>query len=335
MADGPRYRVAMAATEGQRDWRRDVYGRAPERDALFATISGLPIEPLYGPEDVQVDYDRDLGNPGPVPVHARRLPVDAPRPAVDDAAVRGLRHARGDERALPLPARPRADGPLDGVRHADADGPRLRPPALAGRGRPRGRRRRHGRRHGAAVRRHPARRGLDVDDDQRAGGDDPGLLPRGRRAAGRALERRPRHDPDGHPQGVHRAEGVDLPAGALAAALRGHDRVLRPRGAEVAPGVDQRLPHPRGRLDGRAGAGLHARRRLHVRRGDDRPRRAGGRLRAAPELLLQRAHRLLRGDRQVPRRAPHLGARAARDATARRTRAPGSCASTRRPRACR
>ncbi len=36
-------------------------------------------------------------------------------------------------------------------------------------------------------------------------------------------------------------------------------------------------------------------------------------LRAAPELLLQRADRLLRGDRQVPRRPPHLGARAARD----------------------
>ena len=30
-------------------------------------------------------------------------------------------------------------------------------------------------------------------------------------------------------------------------------------------------------------------------------------------LLLQRADRLLRGDRQVPRRPPHLGARAARD----------------------
>ena len=29
-------------------------------------------------------------------------------------------------------------------------------------------------------------------------------------------------------------------------------------------------------------------------------------------LLLQRPHRLLRGDRQVPRRAPDLGARAAR-----------------------
>src|SRR4051812_3726611 len=67
MADGPRYRVGMAATEGRREWRRDVYGRAPERDALFSTISGLPIEPLYGPEDVPLQYDRDLGNPGEFP----------------------------------------------------------------------------------------------------------------------------------------------------------------------------------------------------------------------------------------------------------------------------
>ena len=44
----------------------------------------------------------------------------------------------------------------------------------------------------------------------------------------------------------------------------------------------------------------------------DRARHRRRRLRAAPELLLQRADRLLRGDRQVPRRAPHLGARAAR-----------------------
>ena len=57
----------------------------------------------------------------------------------------------------------------------------------------------------------------------------------------------------------------------------------------------------------------------------------------APRLvvLLQRAHRLLRGDRQVPRRAPHLGALAAR--ALRREAASGrcSCGSTPRPRACR
>ena len=39
----------------------------------------------------------------------------------------------------------------------------------------------------------------------------------------------PRDDPDGHPQGVHRAEGVHLPARAEHAARHRHDRVLRAR----------------------------------------------------------------------------------------------------------
>ena len=60
---------------------------------------------------------------GAVPVHARRVPEHVPRPAVDDAPVRRVRDGGGDQRALPLPARSRADGPLDGVRHAVADGP--------------------------------------------------------------------------------------------------------------------------------------------------------------------------------------------------------------------
>src|SRR5438067_643720 len=78
--------------------------------------------------------------PGRVPVHARRVPVDVPRPPLDDAPVRRLRHGRGDERALPLPARPRPDGAEHGVRHAQPDGPRLGPSALARRGGARGRR---------------------------------------------------------------------------------------------------------------------------------------------------------------------------------------------------
>ena len=74
-----------------------------------------------------------------------------------------------------------------------------------------------------------------------------------------------------------------------------------------------RLPHPRGRLDRRAGARVHAQGRADLRRAGGRARARRRRLRAAAELLLQRAHRLLRGDREVPRGAPDLGARAARD----------------------
>src|SRR5829696_2211100 len=63
----------MATTEDRRDtdatdeWRRGLYEQTPERDALFTTISGLENEPLYTPDNVEIDYDRDLGYPGLYP----------------------------------------------------------------------------------------------------------------------------------------------------------------------------------------------------------------------------------------------------------------------------
>ena len=62
---------------------------------------------------------------------------------------------------------------------------------------------------------------------------------------------------------------------------------------------------------------------------------AGRRVRAAAVVLLQRAHRLLRGDRQVPRRPAHLGPLDARALRRRRPSGRCSCASTPRPPACR
>jgi methylmalonyl-CoA mutase, N-terminal domain len=40
---------------------------AQGRGELFSTISGVETEPLYTPESVEVDYDRDLGRPGEFP----------------------------------------------------------------------------------------------------------------------------------------------------------------------------------------------------------------------------------------------------------------------------
>jgi methylmalonyl-CoA mutase, N-terminal domain len=63
----------MATTKDRRelggdDWRRALYEAAPERQGeLFSTISGLENEPLYTPERVEIDYDRDLGYPGAYP----------------------------------------------------------------------------------------------------------------------------------------------------------------------------------------------------------------------------------------------------------------------------
>jgi methylmalonyl-CoA mutase N-terminal domain/subunit len=65
--------VAMATTEGREGldateaWRRDRYAAEPERDALFTTVSGLPVDPLATPDTVEIDYQRDLGFPGEYP----------------------------------------------------------------------------------------------------------------------------------------------------------------------------------------------------------------------------------------------------------------------------
>jgi methylmalonyl-CoA mutase N-terminal domain/subunit len=65
----------MATTEdrrsqltGQDAWRKELYDATPERQGeLFSTISGLENEPLYSPDNVDIDYDGDLGYPGVYP----------------------------------------------------------------------------------------------------------------------------------------------------------------------------------------------------------------------------------------------------------------------------
>ena len=63
----------MATTEDRRradataEWRRELYEEKPEREALFSTMSGVGVEPLYTPDNVEIDYDRDLGFPGVFP----------------------------------------------------------------------------------------------------------------------------------------------------------------------------------------------------------------------------------------------------------------------------
>ncbi|MGZ4289550.1 MAG: acyl-CoA mutase large subunit family protein [Gaiellaceae bacterium] len=63
----------MATTDreqltGDADEWRERYEATPEREGeLFSTISGVENEPLYSPENVELDYDRDLGWPGAYP----------------------------------------------------------------------------------------------------------------------------------------------------------------------------------------------------------------------------------------------------------------------------
>jgi methylmalonyl-CoA mutase N-terminal domain/subunit len=59
------------STEAMRrahEWLKEVYARQPERDGLFTTISGEPVNPLYTQEDLtDSDAERDIGYPGEYP----------------------------------------------------------------------------------------------------------------------------------------------------------------------------------------------------------------------------------------------------------------------------
>ena len=130
---------------------------------------------------------------------------------------------------------------------------------------------------------------------------------------GVASQRPRRHPADRHLQGVHRTEGVAVPAAAAPAADRRPAwRSAPPTCPAVPPDQRLRLPHPRGRLDGRAGTGVHARRRVRLRRARAAARARRRRVRAAAVVLLRRPHRSVRGGREVPGGAPHLGTVAAR-----------------------
>jgi methylmalonyl-CoA mutase, N-terminal domain len=57
-----------AGLDSTAEWKRKLYEAAPEREGeLFTTISGLENEPLYTPDSVEIEYERDLGFPGVYP----------------------------------------------------------------------------------------------------------------------------------------------------------------------------------------------------------------------------------------------------------------------------
>jgi methylmalonyl-CoA mutase N-terminal domain/subunit len=61
MATEPR-----AESDAQR-WEREVFGRTPERDAPFSTMSGQPVKPLYTESDLPEDPEAAIGLPGEYP----------------------------------------------------------------------------------------------------------------------------------------------------------------------------------------------------------------------------------------------------------------------------
>jgi methylmalonyl-CoA mutase N-terminal domain/subunit len=58
---------ALDTKKGAKGRWEEAYDNASERDAEFSTMSGVPIKPLYTPDDVGGDYDEKLGYPGEYP----------------------------------------------------------------------------------------------------------------------------------------------------------------------------------------------------------------------------------------------------------------------------
>ena len=343
----------------RRPRRRDRdRARGMTRLSLGAVASTPPagesehaIAPLVGPDDPRrftdsgIEVERvyraratpsRLEDPGEYPftrgIHAEMY-RDA---AVDDAPVRRLRVGARVQRALPVPARARLDRPVDGVRSADPARSGLRRPALAGRGRPHRRRDRHDRRHADRVRRDPARRGLDLDDDQRA-----------RRACCCASTSWSRRSRASRPRALRGTTQNDILKEYIA---RGN--YIYPPGPSMRLTTDlfaycrERIPSWNtisisGYHFREKGASavqevaftLAERHRLRAGRARRGPR--GRRVRAAARVLLQRPQQRLPGGREVPRGAADVGADHARALRRARRSARRCCASTPRPAASR
>ena len=209
------------------------------------------------------------GPAGRVPVHPRRPAHDVPRPAAGRCA---------STPASPPPPRPtrasatcssRArpglsvafDLPTQMGYDSDAS-------AAAGRGRPGRRPDQLDRRHGDAARRHAAGRGHDVDDHQRhrrrSCWPSTSRPPNG--GASRATELGGTVQNDILKEYIARGTYIYPPRPSMRLVTDVFE-FCATRAAALEHDLDQRLPHARGRRDGRPGAGLHARRRHRLRRG--------------------------------------------------------------------
>jgi hypothetical protein len=143
----------------------DLHRRAGRRPRRPAAASPTPAS-RSGPSTPRTDLpeDLDLGAPASSPftrgVH--REMYRKRRWTMRQYA--GYASARESNERYKYLLRNGSTGPLDGLRPARPARPGLRRPALPRRGRPHRRGDRHARGHADGLRRHPARRGLDLDD---------------------------------------------------------------------------------------------------------------------------------------------------------------------------
>ena len=255
---------------------------AARASAHFTTWSDIDVPDVLTPRR----------RPHPLPARPRACPGNSRSRAA--CSRRCTAAASGRCACSPASARPsrptsasstcsrRADRPLHRLRFPALDGLRLRPPRVARRGRHVRRRGRHAARHGGPLRGHPARPGHHVDDHQRPGDRAARVLRRARRrsAASRGTSIGGTIQNDCLKEFIAQNAWLVPPRPAMRI-VTDMIEFSHARGPALEHRQHQRLPHPRGRSDGGAGARLHPRRRHRLRAGVRRPRARRRRLRAA------------------------------------------------------
>ncbi len=184
-------------------WRARLHEPVAHATGRFRDICGDSKDPPSTRRSTCGD-ESDARCPVSIPTPAAIHPTGYRGTPLDDAPVRRLRDARGTPMsATSILLAHGQTGLSVAFDFPTLDGLRLRPPALGGRSRQVRRRDLEPRRHGDAVRRHSARQGLHLDDDQRSRGHP--LLRSIIAAAekqGVAIAEAARHDSERHPQGV-------------------------------------------------------------------------------------------------------------------------------------
>ncbi len=216
--------------ERRATWERQLDDTGQERPGPFITTSGTPIARVYDPTDIaDLDYERDLGLPGEYPftrgVHPTgyrgklwTMRMFAGFGTAEETNARFkylLEHGQtGLSIAFDLPHAVWATTPTRRRRMGEFGKCGVARHIAA--------------RHGDPARRHPAR----TRSPRRMTINSPAAIIWAMYIAAAEKQGVPpaklaRHAAERHPQGVHRAEGVHLPAGAVDAAGHRHDRVRR------------------------------------------------------------------------------------------------------------
>src|SRR5208282_427602 len=227
--------------------------------------------------------------PRRISLHPRHLLHHVPRPPLDHAPVRRLRHRRRIQPTLSLSPQQRPSRPFRSVRSANANRHGLGPSPRSGRGRQSRRGHRFPRRHGNPLRQHPAGKSLHLDDHQRQRRHPPLPLRSRRQEARRQPRQNFRHRTKRHPQGIHRARHLYLSSSSRHAHRHRHFRLVSRQSPQVEHHLHLRLPHSRSRLDRHPGSRLHASRRHRLRSSRPGRRTCRRRIRSPALLLLQRS----------------------------------------------